>query len=153
MKSTGGSERVESEIGVVAADDGTCSEIGASMLRKGGHAVDAAVAAAICSGVLHPMSSGIGGGAFIIVRSSADGKAEAFDARETAPAAASKVRFSFYDWLLRFCFGFVIVITVRFRFYGDIKCMSSSLMIEEKVMQQSICIVVRIIRFRPIIII
>lgn len=93
VRSTGGEERVESEIGVVAADDGECSEIGASMLRKGGHAVDAAVAAAICSGVKHPMSSGIGGGAFIVVRSAGDGKAEAFDARETAPMAASKVNF------------------------------------------------------------
>lgn len=93
VRSTGGEERVESEIGVVAADEGECSEIGASMLRKGGHAVDAAVAAAICSGVKHPMSSGIGGGAFIVVRSAGDGKAEAFDARETAPMAASKVNF------------------------------------------------------------
>lgn len=75
----------------MAADDGRCSEIGASMLRRGGHAVDAAVATAICVGVVNPMASGIGGGAFMIVRSASSSKAEAFDMRETAPLAASKV--------------------------------------------------------------
>ncbi|KAG8656985.1 hypothetical protein MANES_03G029500v8 [Manihot esculenta] len=83
-------EIVESEQGVVAADDGRCSEIGASMLRKGGHAVDAAVATALCVGVVNPMSSGIGGGAFMIVRSSLTSKTQAFDMRETAPSAASQ---------------------------------------------------------------
>ncbi|THU50041.1 hypothetical protein C4D60_Mb06t15890 [Musa balbisiana] len=88
--STGGPEVVESEVGVVAADDGRCSEIGVAALRAGGHAVDAAVAAALCLGVVHPVSSGIGGGAFIVVRSADSGEAEAFDSRETAPSAASK---------------------------------------------------------------
>ncbi|XP_050218004.1 glutathione hydrolase 3 [Mercurialis annua] len=83
-------EIVESEQGVVAADDGRCSEIGASMLRQGGHAVDAAVATALCVGVVSPMSSGIGGGAFMVVRSSSTLKTQAFDMRETAPLAASK---------------------------------------------------------------
>ncbi|CAL9763210.1 unnamed protein product [Musa acuminata subsp. burmannicoides] len=88
--STGGPEVVESEVGVVAADDGRCSEIGVAALRAGGHAVDAAVAATLCLGVVHPVSSGIGGGAFIVVRSADSGEAEAFDSRETAPSAASK---------------------------------------------------------------
>ncbi|KAF2285185.1 hypothetical protein GH714_038976 [Hevea brasiliensis] len=83
-------EIVESDQGVVAADDGRCSDIGASMLRQGGHAVDAAVATALCVGVVNPMSSGIGGGAFMIVRSSLALKTQAFDMRETAPLAASK---------------------------------------------------------------
>ncbi|XP_024922531.3 glutathione hydrolase 3 isoform X1 [Ziziphus jujuba] len=81
---------VNSEEGVVAADDGRCSEIGASFLRQGGHAVDAAVATALCLGVVNPMASGIGGGAFMIVRSSSNSKTEAFDSRETAPSAASE---------------------------------------------------------------
>ncbi|KAJ9688263.1 hypothetical protein PVL29_014126 [Vitis rotundifolia] len=81
---------VESKQGVVAADDGRCSEIGASMLRKGGHAVDAAVATSLCVGIVNPMASGIGGGAFMIVRSSSTSKSEAFDMRETAPLAASQ---------------------------------------------------------------
>ncbi|KAL5768703.1 hypothetical protein ACOSQ2_015486 [Xanthoceras sorbifolium] len=81
---------VESAKGVVAADDGRCSEIGASMLRQGGHAIDAAVATALCLGVVNPMASGIGGGAFLIVRSSSTAKTQAFDMRETAPLAASE---------------------------------------------------------------
>ncbi|KAM0857921.1 hypothetical protein ACQ4PT_048160 [Festuca glaucescens] len=80
---------VESGAGAVAADDGRCSEVGAAALRAGGHAVDAAVAAAFCLGVVHPMSSGIGGGAFIVVRDASSGEAVTFDARETAPAAAT----------------------------------------------------------------
>ncbi|XP_043711893.1 glutathione hydrolase 3-like isoform X2 [Telopea speciosissima] len=80
----------ESENGVVAADDGRCSDIGVSVLKDGGHAVDAAVATALCLGVVNPMSSGIGGGAFMVVRSSSTSQAEAFDMRETAPLAASK---------------------------------------------------------------
>ncbi|KAF8662927.1 hypothetical protein HU200_055510 [Digitaria exilis] len=80
---------VESEVGAAAADDARCSEVGAAALRAGGHAVDAAVAAALCLGVVHPMSSGLGGGAFVVVREGASGEAIAFDARETAPAAAT----------------------------------------------------------------
>ncbi|KAK8452389.1 hypothetical protein SEVIR_5G101900v4 [Setaria viridis] len=80
---------VESGVGAAAADDARCSEVGAAALRAGGHAVDAAVAAALCLGVVHPMSSGVGGGAFIVVRDAASGEAVAFDARETAPAAAT----------------------------------------------------------------
>ncbi|XP_065849311.1 glutathione hydrolase 3 [Euphorbia lathyris] len=83
-------EIVESEVGVVAADDRRCSVIGADILRQGGHAVDAAVATALCVGVVNPMASGIGGGAFMVVRSSSTLKAQAFDMRETAPLAASQ---------------------------------------------------------------
>lgn len=61
------------------------------MLEKGGHAVDAAVATALCLGVVSPMSSGIGGGAFMVLRSSSSPSALAIDMRETAPAAASQV--------------------------------------------------------------
>ncbi|XP_022749885.1 glutathione hydrolase 3-like [Durio zibethinus] len=85
-----GTDSVQSEQGVVAADDGRCSEIGILMLKKGGHAVDAAVATALCVGVVNPMSSGIGGGAFMIVRSSSTSQTQAFDSRETAPLAASQ---------------------------------------------------------------
>lgn len=86
------SEIVESEKGVVAADDGRCSEIGASILRKGGHAVDAAVATALCLGVVCSLSSGIGGGGFMLVRSSSTLQTVAIDFRETAPLAASQVQ-------------------------------------------------------------
>ncbi|KAF7819737.1 glutathione hydrolase 3 [Senna tora] len=81
---------IESELGVVAADDRRCSEVGASMLRQGGHAVDAAVATSSCLGVVHATSSGIGGGGFMLVRSSETSRTQAFDMRETAPLAASQ---------------------------------------------------------------
>jgi gamma-glutamyltranspeptidase len=62
---------IESEIGVVAADDARCSAVGVSMLKLGGHAVvDAAVAAVLCAGVVFQASSGIGGGSFMVVKSS-----------------------------------------------------------------------------------
>ncbi|KAL2500986.1 Gamma-glutamyltranspeptidase 3 [Forsythia ovata] len=84
------SDIVESQKAVVAADDGRCSEIGISILKMGGHAVDATVATALCLGVVNPMSSGIGGGGFMVVLSSSTSDAQAFDLRETAPAAASQ---------------------------------------------------------------
>ncbi|KAG8376084.1 hypothetical protein BUALT_Bualt09G0026700 [Buddleja alternifolia] len=84
------SDIIESQKAVVAADDGRCSEIGVAMLEKGGHAVDAAVATALCLGVVSPISSGIGGGGFMVVRSSSKPGALAIDMRETAPAAASQ---------------------------------------------------------------
>ncbi|KAG6717325.1 glutathione hydrolase 1-like [Carya illinoinensis] len=74
--------------GAVATDDKRCSRIGMKVLREGGHAVDASVAAALCLGVVSPASSGIGGGAFMLLRL-AGGKAQAFDMRETAPLQAS----------------------------------------------------------------
>lgn len=82
--------RITAQHGIVATDHGECSKIGRHILRQGGHAVDAAVAAALCLGVVSPASSGIGGGAFMLLRS-ADGKTEAYDMRETAPMLSSQV--------------------------------------------------------------
>lgn len=84
------SDVIESQKAVIAADDGRCSEIGVAMLEKGGHAVDASIATALCLGVVSPMSSGIGGGAFMVVRSSSSSECLAIDMRETAPSAASQ---------------------------------------------------------------
>ncbi|XP_078444325.1 glutathione hydrolase 1-like [Wolffia australiana] len=80
---------VTSRNGVVAADDGRCSKIGRDVLREGGNAVDAAVATALCLGVVSPASSGIGGGAFLLLRL-ANGTALAFDMREVAPLRSSQ---------------------------------------------------------------
>lgn len=56
------------------------------MRDAGGNAVDAAVAAALCLGVVNPASSGLGGGCFVLAH--VDGATEVVDGRETAPAAS-----------------------------------------------------------------
>ncbi|KAK6922947.1 hypothetical protein RJ641_011251, partial [Dillenia turbinata] len=84
---------VRTRNGVVAADDGRCSRIGRDALSQGGHAIDAAVATALCLGVVGPASSGIGGGDFLLVRL-ASGKVQAFDFRESAPMLASENMFT-----------------------------------------------------------
>ncbi|KAA8546871.1 hypothetical protein F0562_003300 [Nyssa sinensis] len=82
-------EIITAHHGAVATDDGRCSKIGRDVLLEGGHAVDALVAAALCLGVVSPASSGIGGGAFMLVRL-ANGKSQAIDMRESAPMLASQ---------------------------------------------------------------
>ncbi|KAL9289695.1 putative aminoacyltransferase, Glutathione hydrolase [Arabidopsis thaliana] len=75
--------------GAVATDDGRCSAIGTNVLRQGGNAIDASVAAALCLGVVSPASSGIGGGAFTMIKL-ANGTEVAYDSRETAPLSATE---------------------------------------------------------------
>ncbi|KAL8089131.1 hypothetical protein AgCh_038781 [Apium graveolens] len=75
--------------GAVATDDGRRSLIGRNMLREGGHAIDATVVSALYLGVVSPASSGIGGGAFMVFKS-ANGNAQAFNMRESAPMLASQ---------------------------------------------------------------
>lgn len=72
---------------MIVAANPHASEAGLAMLRRGGSAADAAVAALLVLNVVEPQSSGIGGGAFALV----DGPEglTALDARETAPAAAT----------------------------------------------------------------
>lgn len=78
--------------GAVAADHPLASEAGANALRMGGNAVDAAVAAALTSGVVQPSGSGLGGGGFAVVV--APGKDPlVLDFREVAPAAATRDMF------------------------------------------------------------
>ena len=66
---------------------------GYQILRRGGAAIDAAVAMQLVLGLVEPQSSGIGGGGFILHYSAADGRVRAYDGRETAPAAARPERF------------------------------------------------------------
>ncbi|MFJ5488107.1 gamma-glutamyltransferase, partial [Hansschlegelia beijingensis] len=61
----------------------------AEMLREGGSAVDAAIAAQLVLGLVEPQSSGLGGGAFLVAWDAARKELTTFDGRETAPAAAT----------------------------------------------------------------
>jgi len=75
--------------GMVVSSSRDAAEAGASILAAGGNAIDAAVATAFAVGVTQPYSAGIGGGGFLLIRL-ASGEVLAVDARETAPAAATR---------------------------------------------------------------
>ena len=77
-----------SSSGMVVSSSADAARAGASILEKGGNAVDAAVATAFAVAVTQPFSAGLGGGAFVLLRTG-DGQVFAVDARETAPAAAT----------------------------------------------------------------
>ncbi|MCZ6784687.1 MAG: gamma-glutamyltransferase [Proteobacteria bacterium] len=83
--------------GMVVSAQADASAAGLEMLEAGGNAVDAAVAAAFAIGVTQPFSTGIGGGAFVLIRLAdatgqpgREGHVIAIDARETAPATATE---------------------------------------------------------------
>ncbi|HEV2907409.1 MAG TPA: gamma-glutamyltransferase, partial [Actinomycetota bacterium] len=73
--------------GAIATVDVLASEAGLNILRAGGNAVDAAVAAAAVLGVTEPFSCGIGGGGFMVIYRASDGAVTTIDHRETAPSA------------------------------------------------------------------
>src|SRR5215212_6625251 len=70
--------------GAVATADSVASSAATRVLRRGGNAVDAAVAAAAVLGVTEPFSCGIGGGGFMVIRT-AKGKVTTIDGREESP--------------------------------------------------------------------
>jgi gamma-glutamyltranspeptidase/glutathione hydrolase len=74
---------------MVVSEHPLASEVGAAILRRGGNAIDAAVAVGFAQAVVNPRAGNIGGGGFLIYRR-ADGEAYALDYREAAPAAASR---------------------------------------------------------------
>ncbi len=78
--------------GMVATGHPLATDAAVNVLRQGGNAVDAAVAAALTLGVVDGHNSGIGGGCFMLIRA-ADGTTVALDGRETAPAAATRDMF------------------------------------------------------------
>lgn len=79
--------------GAIATAHPLASEAGAAVLRAGGNAVDAAVAAAFALSVVENAKSGIGGGGFALVFLAKERKVHALDFREVAPAAATRDMF------------------------------------------------------------
>lgn len=77
----------------VATDTQQCSEIGKEILNANGSAVDAAIAAMFCLGVISMHSSGIGGGGVMLVYNRSLQEASVIDFRETAPARAHRDMF------------------------------------------------------------
>ncbi|MGI5075183.1 gamma-glutamyltransferase [Treponema vincentii] len=77
------------KIGVVSTSKVEASRIGAEILRKGGNAIDAAVAAGFALGVVEPNSSGLGGGGFMLIRIAKTGETVFIDFRERAPQKSS----------------------------------------------------------------
>jgi gamma-glutamyltranspeptidase / glutathione hydrolase len=78
--------------GAAASVEKLATQAGVDILRRGGNAVDAAVATAAVLGVTEPFSCGIGGGGFMVLRT-ADGAVTTIDGRETAPAAMHPTSF------------------------------------------------------------
>jgi gamma-glutamyltranspeptidase/glutathione hydrolase len=74
---------------MVASVDVLASRVGADVMKRGGNAVDAAVAVAFSLAVTWPEAGNLAGGGFMLVRTP-DGKSEAIDYREVAPAAATR---------------------------------------------------------------
>ncbi len=74
---------------LISAANPYAAEAGRQMMREGGSAVDAAIAAQLVLTLVEPESSGIGGGDFMMVYDPKSGKVTSFDGRETAPASAT----------------------------------------------------------------
>lgn len=80
---------------MVATAHPLATEAGYRMLRQGGSAMDAAIAAQLMLSLVEPQSSGIGGGGFVMHYDAAQGRVRSYDGRESAPAAASP------EWFVR----------------------------------------------------
>jgi gamma-glutamyltranspeptidase/glutathione hydrolase len=83
------SQPVRARSAMVASTSEIASRVGADVMKRGGNAVDAAVAVAFALAVTWPSAGNLGGGGFMLVRK-ADGTSEALDFRERAPLAASR---------------------------------------------------------------
>jgi gamma-glutamyltranspeptidase / glutathione hydrolase len=84
---------VVAEHGMVVAQEKIAARIGADVLRRGGNAVDAAVATGFAMAVTYPRAGNIGGGGFMVIHSKERGEDITIDYRETAPAATTPTIF------------------------------------------------------------
>jgi len=75
--------------GMVASTNEVASRVGVDIMKRGGNAVDAAIAVAFALQVTHPAAGNLGGGGFMMIRLK-DGRTTAIDYREMAPAAAHR---------------------------------------------------------------
>ena len=78
---------------MVSAAHPLASQAGMEMLKRGGSAVDAAVATQLVLTLVEPQSSGIGGGAFLVYWNEDTKRVETWDGRETAPASVNDQHF------------------------------------------------------------
>ncbi|HEV8593034.1 MAG TPA: gamma-glutamyltransferase [Pyrinomonadaceae bacterium] len=82
-------EPVRGHHGMVASNDELASKVGVEIMKKGGNAVDAAIAVGLALAVVFPFAGNIGGGGFMLIRKK-DGTTTAIDYREMAPKAATR---------------------------------------------------------------
>ncbi|MCA1577587.1 MAG: gamma-glutamyltransferase [Acidobacteria bacterium] len=82
-------EPVRGRRGMVASTNEVASRVGVDIMKRGGNAVDAAIAVAFALAVTHPAAGNLGGGGFMMIRLK-DGHSTAIDYREMAPAAAHR---------------------------------------------------------------
>jgi gamma-glutamyltranspeptidase/glutathione hydrolase len=82
-------EPVRASHGMVASTNRIASEVGVEVMKRGGNAIDAAIAVAFALAVTYPSAGNLGGGGFMLIRLR-DGRTTALDYREMAPRAATR---------------------------------------------------------------
>ena len=83
--------------GMVVAQEARAARVGVDILKRGGNAVDAAVAVGFALAVTYPDAGNLGGGGFMVIHLAKDNTDTTIDYRETAPAAASQNMFLGHD--------------------------------------------------------